>query len=492
MASRTLRPLAGLASAAAAAALAISCGDAGQAKTSGSTPASTSPAVVAPWSDVVVSDVAVASRDSLASLTYRPDGSALGWWEAPTAKEMKDTTVASQTAFVSLDASGKAAAPVVLDRWPLARPTARADGRIDLLLTDRAPTTEQSKLWVRTVDSAGALGPEQQLSSTRALGDGTLAVAPNGAAIAAWVELRTPKSLGDYGEGFSVAVRVALRNAGEEKFGAPRTLEQGLGLTGPIEASIGDDGRFVIAFDGHGYAKGRWGVRAWTGSVATGVRSTAVPLGTSDTSTTLRTAITPQGRAVVAWGTISHGEEPHSPWVIRAATLTASGEQVGRTKLIDGNGAVAWTPDQIGLTTDPTGRATVAWTHIGRKKSETTQVRVATTGANGRFGTPQRVAASQVGGIATRADGTTVLTVGGNADNSIGQTRALLRAPDAASFGTPELLGVPLASVGFDALNDLTGVPAPSFDPASGRPAVAWTVKRGGSAQFVVQRRDRP
>lgn len=465
------------------------CGSASTAQVP-SVPTGTTPAVVAPWSDVASADVAAPSEGTTARLVPHAGGAALITWPITA----KDGQAPFRTGVVARTDQAGLGAPQVLNRWLVDEPQARDDGRTDLLLARRSPSWELSKLEVRTVERSGAVGAPQRIAVDGNLSDASLAVAGSGAAVLAWTELKPVSDLGDYGEGWNVSVKVALRKAGATKFGSPRRLQRAFGLAdGPVEVAIDGTGRVVVAYDDHRYGKSPWGVRAWTGSVSGGVRPRSVRIGASATTTTLKAALLPSGRAVVAWGTISHGEEPHSPWKVRAATLTPGGKQLGTTQLVDGDGAEAWTPEAMALAAGPDGSATLAWSHEGRGGGAATEVRSAVAHDGGRFAAAQRfTSVAQVGGLATRADGTQVLTVGASPDATSGRTWAALRRPGGAGFGDLELLGTPLDVLGYDGLNRLLSVPAPAFDPESGRPAVAWVSKRGAAATVSVQQRDRP
>ncbi len=113
-------------------------------------------------------------------------------------------------------------------------------------------------------------------------------------------------------------------------------------------------------------------------------------------------------RAVVAWGTQAHGEEPHGPWSVRAAT-SPDGAAFERPQVVD-PGRVQWYPPsyRIALAALPGGGALLAWSQAGSTPDDAQDrslLMAATAGATGSSRRHSASAGGALGGLAVDAAG---------------------------------------------------------------------------------------
>lgn len=182
-------------------------------------------------------------------------------------------------------------------------------------------------------------------------------------------------------------------------------------------------------------------------------------------------------RAVVAWGAQEHGEEPHGPWSIRAAT-SPDGAAFGAPQMVD-PGRVEWFPPsyRIVLVALPGGGALLAWSQAGSTPDDAEDrslLMAAAAGSDGRFRQPQRVGRGALGGLAIDAAGRAALStqqVGAPAQTGRQRTTvqvALRGAGSAARFGSLQAVATTTAAdYGADP-------PAPCFS-RSGELLLGWT-----------------
>lgn len=182
-------------------------------------------------------------------------------------------------------------------------------------------------------------------------------------------------------------------------------------------------------------------------------------------------------RAVVAWGTQAHGEEPHGPWSVRAAT-SPDGAAFERPQVVD-PGRVQWFPPsyRIALAALPGGGALLAWSQAGSTPDDAQDrslLMAATAGSDGQFATPQRVGRGALGGLAVDAAGHAALsTQQVEAPRQNGRQRttvqvALRGAGADARFGSPQAVATTTAA-------DYGADPPPPFFSRSGELLLGWT-----------------
>ena len=298
------------------------------------------------------------------------------------------------------------------------------------------------------VAADGALGRVRTLWTANSLtnslaGVVRLAVNASGEAIAAWKE--------------EDRVVATWRPAGGS-FKPPITLWKGPTAQYPdLTVAIGADGRAIVVAAGAIVRARMRTRRKGFGPTMTAGRGGGVVNAT--------VAISNVGETVVVWGSQDGGEQADKPWVVRAARLARGGRRFSATQTLDPGSAAARPEGRIALAFTPGGRATVAWSAVGARN--TFPVMAATAASRRRFGPAQVLASSgAVGAIAVRADGAAVIAwsrlVGSQQPV---QVFGSVRVPNVPAFGAPEQIGD--LEMGFFP-------PIVAFDPASGRPTVAW------------------
>jgi hypothetical protein len=177
----------------------------------------------------------------------------------------------------------------------------------------------------------------------------------------------------------------------------------------------------------------------------------------------LRTAVTANGRAYVAWAAqlLTEGGEAGEGFY-QAAVRPAGAGRFRAAQMLERRPASELVGG-LDLVVDDTNRATVAW--------GATTVRAATTDASATFGAAQEIAPGTEGALASAPDGRRVVAWTSGAES--GALTAAV-APANGPFGAPE----PVASV--------AGVPEAAFDAAGNRWGLAW------SAGTVLQTSVRP
>jgi len=186
----------------------------------------------------------------------------------------------------------------------------------------------------------------------------------------------------------------------------------------------------------------------------------------------IASAVTPSGRAVVAWGTQDAGEGVERPWQVRAAVLRAGARRFTKAQLLD-PGRVGRPISGVSAAITPGGTATVAWSGVvsGRRPFP---VRVATAGSAGRFGATRQLAPNGAAmGVASARDGSTTVLWGSLApdlhamdDPYPEQLFAAHRAAGSPAFTSAEPVSPHAPSIAGGRL---------AIDPRSSRPAVLWT-----------------
>jgi prepilin-type processing-associated H-X9-DG protein len=332
----------------------------------------------------------------------------------------------------------------------------------------------RTRLTWSAVNAAGAVGTPRPLGIAKAYTSPGLAVDARGDALVAWAEY-APRD-----RARPLTVKAAWRPAGAARFQAPRTLfrtgDVQSDYLGSVQVAVNASGRGIVVFaDGHATRAGlKRHVYAWPARVgrAFGARLTA---GGHDGVVDAAAVLAPDGRATVAWGSQDGGEEANRPWVVRVASLGAGARRFDGVKVLD-TGAASRTMGRVALAVDGAGRVTLAWTGV-RRDATVPQgfafpVLATTSDGRGGWGAVQALAPmGAVGGVATRADGTAVVTWARVVQYQVtDQATAAVRAAGATAFGPGEPIADP----------DHAGPPAVAFDPATGAPVALWSARPNG------------
>jgi hypothetical protein len=292
---------------------------------------------------------------------------------------------------------------------------------------------------------------------------------------AAWLK---PRRGHGAGIGDRVLVRVALRPAGHA-FGRAQTIGEATIYDDftPLDVAYGANGDLVIAYqNARGHRVGlnvthrdlRLTVRVKRHGAAFGPVQTLGPvLGFSSVST----AVSPTGRAVVPWATQDGGEGVEEPWRVRAAVLRAGARHFSKAQTLD-PGRVGRPIAGVRAAVSSGGSATVFWSGVAAG-SRPFPVRVATAGSTGRFGAKQQLSSNgTVMGVVAARDGSTTVLWGSlppglyvEDDPVADQLFASHRPSGATAFASPEPLSSPASVIPGGAL---------AIDPRSGHPAALW------------------
>jgi len=294
-----------------------------------------------------------------------------------------------------------------------------------------------------TRPAAGTLRTLADVRSVGGLGPVAAAASPRGDVAVAWVE---GPSLS------SSRVRLAVRRP-NGTFGAASTIRAGYAIDA-VSVAWGEGGDLLVAFNRvlTGRERREAGSRAVLEARVRRAGASLGPVqrvGPSRGRDRLSTAVAPNGRMVVAWGTNDPGEEVNEPYEVRAAVRPAGPRRFRAPQLLDdGSGAAepGGTFGRVVARMARDGRATVAFTARRREAGGFVHpVRVATTGAAARFGAAQELSPEgALGDLAVRPDGAAVATWTARAagadidDPSVGDVLAAVRPPGADAFGPAE------------------------------------------------------
>jgi len=148
------------------------------------------------------------------------------------------------------------------------------------------------------------------------------------------------------------------------------------------------------------------------------------------------------GRAVVAWSTQDGGEERNRPLRVRAAIRPRAGARFGRARMLDHGHRVDDPFGGISLAVSPDGRAVLAWGDVAGHDVERLRypVYAAVAGPSGGFGRVERVLDTlgtvlrpgDIQATAITPTGTAVIGVYLNA-----RLKLLRRTPHARRFARP-------------------------------------------------------
>ena len=262
---------------------------------------------------------------------------------------------------------------------------------------------------------------------------------------------------------------VAVRRAGHRFGPARRIATRGFGDVAP---AVGPRAQMLVAWESGGV------IRARSRTPHGAAFGPAMRVASRDADgADVAAGLSRYGRAVVAWGSqlrTSGGDT--GPIAYAAAIRRPGGSQFGTTVLERQPATRIAQP--VGLTVDPSGRATFAWTGFDGAHL---RVRVATADPTAPFAGPQDVSApgadAMFGDIAgSRGRRALVWTVAGLEDPE-GAIQAAYAGVGASLFGAPEVV-----SAGPQAR-----IPQIGFDAVTARPTVVWSERLGAARPGVAQ-----
>ena len=256
-------------------------------------------------------------------------------------------------------------------------------------------------------------------------------------------------------------VYVALRRPGHD-FGRPRRL--GTGRIRNVSVAVGPRGDVLVAWDARGVVRTRFRDAAGRAFHRTDtIRSEDAFFAN------LRTLVTLNGRAVVAWASqlLTEGGDT-GPARFEAAVRPARAHRFRRAQLIEQQ-ATGIARGSVALANDAAERQLFAWSGWDGAHY---RVRAATTDAHGVFGAPVTLSGAGVDALlsdvatSTRGDAVAVWDQALTGDTP-SQVLAAYRSGAAGAFGPPELV----------AASAFAGTPHVAFDPFSQRPSVVWSAR---------------
>jgi hypothetical protein len=302
-----------------------------------------------------------------------------------------------------------------------------------------------------SLGSASSLGRFQQLARLNISQSGEvtarIAADPHGDVAVVWL---APS-------GSQTVVRFALRPAGHA-FEPTTTLGVYSGAdygSPPLDVAYGSNGDLVVVFQGTsevGHANTKTLRIVARVKRAGGKFGPLTVIGPAQGSTSLATAVAPNGRAVIGWGTaLSGGTNLDGTWTVRAALLAPHAKSFASAQLLDPGGVVDEPNTGVKVAIGTSGTATVAWSGVTVEPEPVDQgfvrpARVATAGPTARFGpTTQLARDAAVFGVVSAGNGTTTILLGPLSDlgNTIDQILATRRPAGASSFSAPEAVSAP-------------------------------------------------
>ena len=298
-----------------------------------------------------------------------------------------------------------------------------------------------------------------------------IAADPRGNVAAVWLEPR-PRQRAS-ADPPRLLVRAAVRRPGHA-FGRAATLGEAIEYSeggNLLDTAYGANGDLVVTFQ----RTRSKAVSQRTLELAVRVKrhgrafGAIQSLGPSLGSSSIATAVTPTGAAVVAWGTQDGGEGVEEPWIVRAALLRSRARRFSTTQLLD-RGLTARPVGPVSAAIGRDGTATVAWSGMAAANRELTYpVRVATALPAGRFSAPTRLASNGAArGVVTARDGATTVLWGLLTDPEgevVDRILASRRPAGAGQFAAPEQVSQDETAVNNAAI---------ALNPQSDRPTALW------------------
>ena len=303
-----------------------------------------------------------------------------------------------------------------------------------------------------------------------------LAVDEDGRAVLAWIEV-LPRRAGQRAQTFRLRVSERLPGG---RFGAPRTLEQAAdgGVLGTLATGM-QSGRAVIAYSRTRVgAHGRLVSRTVETRTRTASRGWSRPqvLTRAGFASHISTAVALGGRAYVVWRTQRGGIGNLGRWWIRAAVLRRGADRFRSAGELDRGRSTEFAPGRLAVGVSQTGQATAAWSAIYPLSANfAAPVRVASTGADTRFGPFTQLAANgELGDLVAGTDGK-VLVAWGTTTSGLGPAQgiaAAIREPGSAAFADPVLIA---------AGEGIVSPPTAALADVNTRAAIVWSAQPAGA-----------
>jgi hypothetical protein len=358
-------------------------------------------------------------------------------------------------------------------------------GRTRTLVLQRRPLGTDTRLAVAFGRTDGALGARRVLAARTRIADTDLAVNARGDAVVAWVEDRPDERRRVRDD----RLWVALKRAGGA-FARPTVLV-GSGSIEQVDVAVGPRGDVQVALtrravveSGRRLGERRVHVRFRAAGRAFGpLQAVGEQFGFVE----FAGAVTPAGRAYLAWGTQDIGEEADEPFRVLATTKPAGSGTYRAADVVDPGGDDERPVGRVALALGPDEQATLAWSGVAVDRTAgfalRYPVRTAASVPGGTFGPPADLPGADggVAGVVTGADGTTTVAwaqLGADPAAPRG-LRAAVRPAGAAAFGATEVVS--------DEPVDPNAVAALGLDPAGERPVAAW-VGPGGDPVRISRR----
>jgi hypothetical protein len=350
------------------------------------------------------------------AVTASGNGTALAWWM------WQDGTGTSARTGWAL-ASRPAGAATFGPEHPAPANTVAVAGYAQtraIALTDRAigsPSIGGTRLAVAFGQTSGAFGAPRTLADGLRLVRPVLAVNARGDAAVAYFQ--------DNGVD-NDRVMVSVRRAGGS-FGKP--FQVGHGRIRSVAIAVGPRGDLLVAWDALGTIRARYRAPS-----SAGFQSTETIASEPTFFAQIHAAVTDGGRCYLAWSAQFVSEGGSREPVFNEVAVRPSGQRFRPATLLERDDP-SRPQEPIALVTD--GRdATVAWTGFDGANA---RVRVASTDANARFGSPVAVSPDGRDGVVSdlAAAARTRVVVWDNGSFDANQVFAAIAAPGAA-FGAPE------------------------------------------------------
>ncbi|MDA0183208.1 hypothetical protein OJ997_23055 [Solirubrobacter phytolaccae] len=253
------------------------------------------------------------------------------------------------------------------------------------------------KLWGRrprlaTVDARGHLLSQKELGAKAPADERALACGRGGATAAAWTEYVKPSTEGLDGD-FRVVVDGRTVDTAKTPFSPPN-----------LAVAFAPDGAVLVAYS---VPKA---VRAVL-IPRDGKPGKPIELGPASDVSAVAADIGSGGRAIVAWSTTDGGEERNEHRRVYAVSGRAG--RFGHAQRVDRaahRNSMEFSTTQIRLAVAPNGRALLMWSTIANEDDQDRDtVRVAQAGTSGRFGKPRQLTDDgTVGDVAIRSNGDTL------------------------------------------------------------------------------------
>ncbi len=387
-----------------------------------------------PWSEPV--DVSTPHQTIWnPTLAFPPAGPGLATWRA------SDQAGEERTYGAQLGAPEKLISPSSVVSPPVLYGATRA-----VVTTQRPAADGKIRLSVVFGRAGGTFGAPQRIAVRAGIRSVQLTANANGDIAIAWFEDRGVSN---------DRVYIAFRPKGKP-FTPP--ILQATDRVRSVSIAVSPRADLLLAYDARGVIKTRFKPAS-----APFFRRVETIASEPTFFARLRTAVTGNGRAYVAWAAqlLTEGGESGEGFY-QAAVKPAGAGRFRTAQLLERRPASEYVGG-LDLVVDAANRATVAW--------GATTVRAATTDASATFGTPQEIASGTEGALASAPDGRRVVAWTSGPESG---ALSVAVAPPDGPFGAAE----PVAPV--------AGVPEAAFDAVGSRWGLAW------STGTVVQTSLRP